>query len=132
VIVYKKGSMREYHIKLFKNHQEVEVTVNDSPLITFKDEFNHESDFSSFTRYIGKHEYIYRDGKRVFLKIEKKTPFLKEIKKSSHQYKKIITMDLETRIINGKMTAYCVSIFDGKDFKSFYLSDFNCSKTMIR
>jgi hypothetical protein len=32
-------------------------------------------------------------------------------------------MDLETRTIDGLMLSYCVSIYEGKTFKSFYLSD---------
>ena len=39
--------------------------------------------------------------------------------------KKFITMDLETRTINEVMTSYCVSIYDGTNFKSFYLSDYS-------
>lgn len=44
-------------------------------------------------------------------------------------------MDLETRIINNIMSSYCVSIYDGKIFKSFYLSDYsgeNAEKEMLR
>jgi hypothetical protein len=39
-------------------------------------------------------------------------------------------MDLETRNINGE----CISIYDGKIFKSFYLSDYNnnCEEMMIK
>lgn len=38
-------------------------------------------------------------------------------------------MDLETRAINEEMTSYCVSIsiYDGKIFKTFYLSDYSSS-----
>ena len=49
-----------------------------------------------------------------------------------HNSKKIITMDLETRVINEIMSYYCVSIYDGKVFKSFYLSDFSNEKEMLR
>jgi hypothetical protein len=46
--------------------------------------------------------------------------------------KKFITMDLETRIIQGEMTSYCVSIFDGNNYKSFYLTDFKSEKEMLK
>ena len=40
-------------------------------------------------------------------------------------------MDLETRNINGELSPYCISIFDGKISNSFYLSDYNNSEEMI-
>ena len=41
-------------------------------------------------------------------------------------------MDLKTRIINEVMISYCVSIYDGKEFESFYLSDFKDEREMLR
>ena len=38
---------------------------------------------------------------------------------------RIITMDLETRDIDGWALPYCISIYDGVNIKSFYLLDFN-------
>ena len=41
-------------------------------------------------------------------------------------------MDLETKDINGKLTPYCVSIFDGKLSKSFYITDYKSYVEMLR
>jgi hypothetical protein len=41
-------------------------------------------------------------------------------------------MDLETRVVNGIMTAYCVSLYDGKNFKSFYLTEYKDDKSMLK
>ena len=40
-------------------------------------------------------------------------------------------MDLETRNIDGELSPYCISIFDGKSSKSFYLSDYSNKEEMI-
>jgi hypothetical protein len=93
---------------------------------------NDKHDLSTFTRQIKNQTYIFRDGKLVLKKIEKSVSFLKPIKKNMYNSKKFITMDLETRIIQGEMTSYCVSIFDGNNHKSFYLTDFNSEKEMLK
>lgn len=93
---------------------------------------NDKENLSSFTRTLKKHEYIYENGKIIIKKIEKKTSFLKKLKKSVYISKNFITMDLETRNINGKLSAYSVSIFDGKILKSFYLTDFKDEIDMLK
>jgi hypothetical protein len=93
---------------------------------------DHKSNLSSFTRYLRKHEYIFRDGDLLLKKIEKNVSFLSKIKQNNFYSKKFITMDLETRVINNKMTSYCVSIYDGEIFKSFYLTDFTSENKMLR
>ena len=40
-------------------------------------------------------------------------------------------MDLETRTLNGVMQPVCVSIYDGKVTKSFYLLDYNNEYLML-
>jgi DNA polymerase type B, organellar and viral len=45
---------------------------------------------------------------------------------------RILTMDLETREIEGSFHPYCVSIFDGNEIKSFYLLDFNDCESMLK
>ena len=46
--------------------------------------------------------------------------------------KNFITMDLETRTINSVMTPYSVSIYDGRNSISFYLSDFNNANDLLK
>jgi hypothetical protein len=41
-------------------------------------------------------------------------------------------MDLETRKIKNKLVPYTICIFDGKEKKSYYLSDFNNSEEMLK
>jgi len=132
VIVHKKSSKLEYHIELFNNYQKVELKSDDFILLSFKDTMNDKSDLSTFTRTIKRQEYIFEEGKLLLKKIEKNVKFLSSKKKDKYLSDKIITMDLETRTINERMSAYCVSIYDGKIFKSFYLDDFSNDKEMLR
>jgi hypothetical protein len=41
-------------------------------------------------------------------------------------------MDLETRTINGKMSAYCIYSYDGKEYRSYYLSDYKDKESMLQ
>lgn len=41
-------------------------------------------------------------------------------------------MDLETKDINGILTPYCVSIFDGDQAYSFYITDYQSSDEMLK
>ena len=130
-IVYKKSSKAEYHIELFNDYQIVNLKIEDNVLLTFKDVIDRthrEINLSSFTRTIKNHEYIFINGEILIKKVKKIVPFLTKINQNIHNNKNFITMDLETRVINEEMSAYCVSIYDGKIYKSFYLSDFSGEK----
>ncbi|WP_216699515.1 DNA polymerase, partial [Actinotalea ferrariae] len=41
-------------------------------------------------------------------------------------------MDIETKTINKKMIPICISLYDGKISKSFFISDFDNSNEMIK
>ena len=57
--------------------------------------------------------------------------FLSKANQSKSAFTNFITWDIETRTINGKMTPYCICIFDGGNRNSFYLSDFNTVDEML-
>jgi len=140
IIVYKKSSSLEYHIVLHANSQDVELKSNNKTILKFKDTIivagGTTNDLNYFTRVFKNQEYIIDDGKIILKKIHKKVSFLTKKTRNMINSKKIITMamDLETRVINGIMSSYCVSVYDGKVIKSFYLSDFssNAEKEMLR
>jgi hypothetical protein len=122
--VYKPNSKAIYHIKLFDTYQEVELKSDDKTLLTFKDIMLDPGNLTSFKRIIRDQEYLFENGIILLKKFKRKTSFLSKINKSTHRSSKFITMDLETRTINDVMTPYCISIYDGKVYKSFYLSDY--------
>ena len=42
-----------------------------------------------------------------------------------------MTFDIETKLIEGKMEAICLSIYTGKGFKTFFVDDFKDNKEML-
>lgn len=131
-IVYKRSSPLEYHIQLFENYQLVELRLGDKIVLSFKDEMHPKSDLSSFTRTVKNHVYIFKEGELILKQIEKNVSFLTKERKNYFNAKNFLTMDLETRIINNEMSSYCVSNYDGKIKKSFYLNDYSNEKEMLR
>lgn len=135
-IVYKKKSHLEYHVEFFKKDntrfQEVQLILNDKILFEFKDVLNDKINLKTFTRLINNHEYIFEEGILILKKIKKESKFLTKIKSDNYNNKNFVTMDLETRVIDEIMSSYCVSIYDGKMMKSFYLTDFSNEREMLK
>lgn len=136
-IIYKKGSHSEYHVEFFNDvvlgrYQLVDLKLEDKILLSFKDIINDKSNLSTFTRIIKNHEYKFEEGQLLIKKITKNVKFLTKINRSINNSEKFITMDLETRTIDGIMSSYCVSIYNGKICNSFYLSDYPNEKDMLR
>jgi len=90
------------------------------------------NNYNSFVRLIDNSQYVYDKGEKVLSQKRKKVQYftnLKPCKKVSYQF---ITMDLETKSINGNLIPYCVSIFDGKISYSFYITDYKSSDEMLK
>lgn len=129
----------EYHFILHNNYYECYInTINDNNLIIFRDTLLDRSgqDLTHFKREILRKWsvvklFIYNDYQLIF-KAKKHYPsFLKKVKKVDHLSNKLMTIDIETKVTNGKMEAICISIFDGKIKKSFFIDDFLTSEEMI-
>lgn len=130
-IVYKKKSKGEYHISLFKNYSIIELIVENKIIIRFKDSILDINDLSSFQREIKNQTYLFDKGKIILKKIVRETNFISKINQSVSLSDKILTMDLETRNIKGKLIPYCVCIYDGVNLFSFYLMDYKDSNEML-
>lgn len=87
----------------------------------------------TFTRIIREMQTIHvQDGEVVFKTEINKVNFIK-LEKSCNRFKSnFLTLDIETRNNNGILSPYCVSIFDGTEAWSFYLSDFKSIDLMIK
>ena len=125
VLVQRDNGKTFYHITIYDKYIVVKIIFKDKILLEFKDTVNNTGNLDSFTRNIKNQEYVFKDGILKVKKILRKCKKLSKIKKVSFYNDNFLTMDLETRTIENKMIPYCVSIFDGKNKKSFYLSDFN-------
>ncbi len=124
----RKGN-RMYHIVRDLDKQTVQIKTDGNLLFEFTDIFgiNHKS----FTRILKNQEYKFIDGTLVLKKLVRKTDYITKIKLNKNINNKFLTLDLETRTINGKMVPYCVSIFNGFKAHSFYLSDYSNSEEML-
>jgi len=81
--------------------------------------------FNSIIREIGKSVYYYENGELVLVKVEKKSRAIVQSKVNKKLDNKIITMDLETVLIDNVHTPYLLSWFFGKLTKSYFRNDLN-------
>jgi DNA polymerase type B, organellar and viral len=126
-VIKKYKSDGIYYIELLNDHMVVELKINDRLILKFKDypNLNCECPLNNFTRYIKSYTQYFENSKLVLYTILKQTKFIKTKKIDKVMCNTIITMDIETQAIDGYMWPYCISIYDGKIFKSFYLLDYN-------
>lgn len=117
----------EVNISNDKKVHIIDITIADNSVIQFKDTLDFTSNLSTFKREFKGKVYYYKDGELVFKEVERKCKFLTKVTGSSHISNKFLTLDIETRTLNGIMVPYCVSIFDGIILKSFYLADYTDS-----
>jgi hypothetical protein len=110
----------------------VEMKINNNTLLIFKDKLLDKYNLNSFERELNNKKYIFNEGNIVYKEKVLKLPYLKPIQKSIYKNNNILTMDLETRLINNIMTPYSLSIFDGKEIKNYYLTDYKESKEMLK
>jgi len=82
---------------------------------------------ASFVRIINNNKNIYDNGIRKLSVKKKKVKYFTNLPKCKCLTNNFITMDLETKEIEGNLTPYCVSIFDGKKSYSFYITDYENS-----
>ena len=124
IIVYKAYTQSEYHVTKYNEYNEIEVINNNKTIFIFKDTPLNSLN-QGFKRTFKNQEIWYEDGKKELSIIKRKCKFITSIKPSLSLTEKFITMDIETRSINGVFYAYCVSIFDGENVSTFFLSEYN-------
>ena len=86
----------------------------------------------SFVRLIKNSQYVYEKGVLVYTQKRKSVKYFTNLSKCKSLTKNFITMDLETKSINGNLIPYCVSIFEGKKAYSFYIDEFNSSEEKLK
>jgi hypothetical protein len=98
-------------------------------LFTFTDTLNDYDNLYSFKRVITEDKmnksFFYSDGKLLLYLEDKKVSFIEKISKNIKIQPKILTLDLETRDIEGVKIPICMSIYDGKKVSSFLFKDPN-------
>ena len=98
---------------------------------TFIDIIQDPSKPNSFVRIYDNNQFIFENGKIVYSQKRKKVSYFKTLKKNNFLTDNFITLDLETKTINGVLEPYCASIFDGKKAYSFYITDYDRSSDLL-
>jgi hypothetical protein len=83
------------------------------------------SNLSTFKRIIKKNTYYFEDGKLQFHSVSKSCRKITSLNKSTYRSKNFITYDIETKTIDGLMIPYCICLYDGSNYKVFYITDYN-------
>jgi len=78
---------------------------------------------NSIVREIGKSIYYYENMELVLVKVIKKSKPIEKIKVNNKLINKIITMDLETVLIDNIHVPYLLSWFDGSITNSYYIDN---------
>jgi hypothetical protein len=126
--VSRKNSTINY-VKYFKN---------DNLLYEWKDTLTNPDIPKTFIREIGKSVYHYENGEMILHKSTKKTKPISKLQEDSklNTQDKLITMDLETRIItlsDGKNVhePYLLSWFNGITTYSYYITNYSDFKSLL-
>jgi hypothetical protein len=101
----------------------IKYIKNDKVLFNWTDEILDNN--NRFVRKIGKSILYYENGELYLYTIVKKTKAInkKKLPKNVKQNRKIVTMDLETILVNNIHTPYLLSWFDGKISKSYFIKN---------
>jgi DNA polymerase type B, organellar and viral len=81
---------------------------------------------------IDNNQYVYEKGIKVLSQKRKKAQYFTNLPNCKSLTSNFITMDLETKSINGVLVPYCVSIYDGEKSYSFYITDYESSDEMLK
>jgi hypothetical protein len=112
---------------IFKDLNEIKISKSGNTLLTFKDV---KSD-SGFMRLIDNNKFYFKNGEQILFTNKIKTNFISKTKISKNIVNNFITLDIETYIVDGLMTPYLICFYDGKNFYSFYLSNYNSVDEMM-
>jgi hypothetical protein len=115
-------------LEQFDNYNLIEYYKNGKLLYEWKDIYLNEN---TFTRELGKNIYTFEDNVLILQQVNKPVKFIKKIKTSGSPNHKIITMDLETVLIDNVQTPYLLCWYDGENKKSYFLNDFKDFKQIL-
>lgn len=136
VVIFKYRSKGVYNIKIDRQTLHIELKYKDKSVVKFTDELLNPGNLSEFKRTINNYVYYFKDGIVILKKFTFKKPFIpklgRRVSYNREKEFKVITMDLETRNINGKIYPYAVSLYDGNIFKFLYLSYYENSDDLLK
>ena len=101
-----------------------------STIIEFRDFLGKAVD--TFNRVIGSSKYYIEEGKITLKEVTKKYQYIQPTNKHSKPFNKFITLDIETRTIDGVFIPYCICLYDGQKPTSFYSTDYSSYEDMLK
>lgn len=110
---------------------EVVYKIRNKTLITFTDELLDTNNLGTFKRTINNQTFYFEKGKLRYREKVYTFPTIKNLKPKPYLINKFITMDIETRNIDGVLSPYAVSTYDGKEYNFFYLSDYYNTESLL-
>jgi hypothetical protein len=127
-----KNKIFQYNIELNDKCNIVSIYFNNSFLYTFTDYIEDLNNLYTFKRVIDNTEYHYLNGELVYKSKKKHLNYMVKLQPDRKASRNIITMDLETRTINGVMEPICLSVYNGENKNTYFLSDYLNSDEMIK
>lgn len=127
-----KDNKTIYNICISDDSYNVDILVHGKLILSFEDKMMDKYDLNHFIRTVKNRNYIFLNGDIVFRKIELKNKILTVKDREFFLSENFLTMDIETKDYGNAKIAVCISIYDGRILKSYYLSDFNDSSDMLK
>jgi hypothetical protein len=107
----------------------VKISKKGKTLIEFKDIKLNEIEF---IREVGENKYFYKNNELILSSRNIKSKFIKKINKDQKLINNFLTLDIETyKTIDGILTPFCISFFDGKNVSNFWLTDYSSSEELV-
>ena len=114
--------------KKFEKYNEVEFFNKGIRLVKFIDEIVSEN---KFIRIIDNNKFYFVNNKEVLFTKELKSKFISKLSINKSLTNNFLTFDFETYIKDNVLIPFCVSYYDGKKTKSFYLENYPSTEAMI-
>ena len=109
----------------------VKYVLGYKTLVEFTDIFLDRDNLSTFKRIIKNQTFYFIDGQLDYKEKLNTFSFIKNLNPRAFLNNDFITMDSETINIDGHLSPYAGSIYDGKQFTFFYLSDYAKIEDML-
>ena len=115
-------------INKFDRYNEVEYISGGKRIFKFKDEFISEN---KFVRFLDNKKFYFENNNQILFMKEMKTKFISKLKQLKNFKNKFIAFDIETYVKDSILIVFCISIYDGENKKSFFLSDYKNPEDLI-
>jgi len=111
-----------------ENENSIEIFKLGDPIIKFEDLKLSEN---KFVRIIDNKKFYFENNQQILFSKENKSKFISKLEKSKNLINNFITLDIETYIKDNVLIPFCISIYDGKESYSYFISDFKNSTELI-